>query len=74
MTSRLSKDGITMHSKEEFEGMRSAGRLAAEILDMIAPYVVPGAKLCDLDQLCHDFMIANHSVPATLGYKGYPKS
>ena len=54
--------------------MRLAGRLAAEILDMIAPHVVPGARLNDLDQLCHDFMIANHSVPATLGYKGYPKS
>ena len=34
---RLNKDGITLHSKEEFEGMRKAGRLAAEILDMIAP-------------------------------------
>ena len=54
--------------------MRLAGRLAAEILYMIAPHVVPGARLNDLDQLCHDFMIANHSVPATLGYKGYPKS
>ena len=74
MTPRLNKDGITLHSKEEFEGMRLAGRLAAEILDMIAPHVVPGARLNDLDQLCHDFMIANHSVPATLGYKGYPKS
>ncbi len=74
MTPRLNKDGITLHSKEEFEGMRAAGRLAAEILDMIGPHVVPGAKLDDLDQLCHDFMIANNSVPATLGYRGYPKS
>ena len=48
MTPRLNKDGITLHSKDEFEGMRRAGRLAAEILDMIAPYVVPGAKLDDL--------------------------
>lgn len=74
MTPRLNKDGITLHSKDEFEGMRRAGRLAAEILDMIAPHVVPGAKLDDLDQLCHDFMVENDSVPATLGYKGYPKS
>ncbi|MBR9862402.1 MAG: type I methionyl aminopeptidase [Rhodobacteraceae bacterium] len=54
--------------------MRRAGRLAAEILDMIAPHVVPGVKLEELDQICHDFMIANNSVPATLDYKGYPKS
>ncbi|MDR6263340.1 type I methionyl aminopeptidase [Roseobacter sp. N2S] len=71
---RLNKDGITIHSSEEFEGMRRAGRLAAEILDMIAPHVVPGVKLDELDQICHDFMIANDSIPATLDYKGYPKS
>jgi len=59
VTPRLNKDGITLHSSEEFDGMRRAGRLAAEILDMIAPHVVPGAKLDDLDKLCHDFMIDN---------------
>lgn len=71
---RLNADGITIHSKEDFEGMRRAGRLAAEILDMIGPYVKPGVTTDYLDQLCHDYMIANNSVPATLGYRGYPKS
>jgi methionyl aminopeptidase len=71
---RLNADGITIHSKEEFEGMRRAGRLAAEILDMIGPHVKPGVTTEHLDQLCHDHMIANNSVPATLGYRGYPKS
>ncbi len=71
---RLNADGITIHSKEDFEGMRRAGKLAAEILDMIGPYVQPGVTTEHLDQLCHDFMIANNSVPATLGYRGYPKS
>jgi methionyl aminopeptidase len=71
---RLNKDGITLHSKEEFEGMRRAGRLAAEILDMIGPYVIPGMTTGRLDQICHDFMIKHNSVPATLGYRGFPKS
>jgi len=71
---RLNADGITIHSPEDFEGMRRAGKLAAEILDMIGPYVQPGVTTEYLDQLCHDFMIANNSVPATLGYRGYPKS
>jgi methionyl aminopeptidase len=71
---RLNRDGITIHSKEDFEGMRRAGRLAAEILDMIGEFIKPGVKTSYLDELCHDFMIANNSVPATLGYRGFPKS
>ncbi len=71
---RLNRDGITIHNPDEFEGMRKAGLLAAEILDMIGPFVTPGVTTDYLDQLCHDYMVANGSVPATLGYKGYPKS
>lgn len=71
---RINADGITIHTADEFEGMRRAGKLAAEILDMIGPHVVPGVTTDHLDQLCHDFMIANNSVPATLNYRGYPKS
>lgn len=70
----INKDGITIHSKADFEGMRKAGKLAAEILDMIGEHVRVGITTGELDQICHDFMIANHSVPATLGYRGYPKS
>lgn len=71
---RLNRDGIQIHLPEEFEGMRKSGRLAAETLDMIAPHVVPGVSTDELDQLIHDFMTAAGAVPATLGYKGYPKS
>jgi len=71
---RLNKDGITIHTTAEFDGMRKAGRLAAEVLDMIAEHVDVGVTTERLDQLCHDYMINAGSVPATLGYKGYPKS
>lgn len=71
---RLNRDGITIHSKEDFEGMRRAGRLAAEILDMICDHVKCGVTTEYLDDLCHDYMVANNAVPATLGYRGYPKS
>ena len=71
---RLNQDGITIHDASEFEGMRKAGRLAAEVLDMVAEHVAPGVTTNYLDQLCHDYMTAAGAVPATLGYRGYPKS
>ena len=54
--------------------MRAAGRLAAETLDMIAGHVRPGVSTAELDQVCHDFMVARGAVPATLGYRGYQHS
>lgn len=71
---RLNRDGIVIHDVAEFDGMRAAGKLAAEVLDMIGPHVVPGVTTAELDRLCHDFMAANNARPATLGYRGYPKS
>ncbi|MFH5926465.1 type I methionyl aminopeptidase [Roseomonas xinghualingensis] len=65
---------IPLHGPEDFEGMRRAGRLAAECLDMITPHVRPGVTTGQLDQLCHDFMMDHGAVPATLGYRGYTKS
>jgi methionyl aminopeptidase len=65
---------ITLHSPEDFEGMRRAGRLAAECLDMVAPHVRPGVSTGELDQLCHDFLLERGATPATLGYRGYTKS
>lgn len=65
---------IILHPPEDFVGMRAAGRLAAQCLDMITPYVVPGVTTDRLDQLCHDFALAHGAVPATLGYRGYTKS
>ncbi|MGN7661509.1 MAG: type I methionyl aminopeptidase [Anaplasma sp.] len=66
--------GITIHSKEDFEGMRRAGKLAAEVLDFVTPYIVPGASTNTLNGLCHDFILAAGAIPAPLGYRGYPKS
>ncbi len=65
---------ITIHAPEDFIGMRAAGRLAAEVLDMITAHVVPGVSTDELDRICHDFMIAHDAIPATLNYRGYPKS
>lgn len=71
---KRSRDGIPLHGPQAFEAMRAAGKLAAETLDYITPFVVPGAVTEDLDQLIHDFTTRNGAIPATLGYKGYPKS
>jgi methionyl aminopeptidase len=65
---------ITIHAKEDFVGMRAAGRLAAECLDMITPHVRPGVTTGTLDALCHDFITAHGALPAPLNYRGFPKS
>ncbi len=65
---------IIIHAPTDFEGMRRAGRLAAETLDMITPHVRAGVTTGDLDQLIHDFTEAQGAIPATLNYRGYPKS
>ncbi|WP_431283823.1 type I methionyl aminopeptidase [Humitalea sp. 24SJ18S-53] len=65
---------IIQHPSEDFVGMRAAGRLAAECLDMITPHVVPGVSTDRIDQLCHQFALDHGAVPATLGYRGYTKS
>ncbi len=65
---------ITIHTDEDFEGMRKAGRLAAEVLDFITPHVNVGVSTGALDKLCHDFIIEHGATPAPLNYKGFPKS
>src|SRR5271163_3685100 len=65
---------ITIHQPEDFAGMRAAGRLAAETLDMITEHVQPGVATAVLDRLCHDFILAGGAVPAPLNYRGFPKS
>ena len=71
---RINSDGIRIHSEEEFDGMRRSCVLAAKTLDMIGEHVVPGVSTDQLNQLCHDFMVSNDAIPATLGYRGFPKS
>ncbi|MGC6412283.1 MAG: type I methionyl aminopeptidase [Candidatus Puniceispirillaceae bacterium] len=65
---------VILHGKEGFEGMRKAGRLAAEVLDMITPHVAAGITTGELDQICHDYIIKAGATPAPLNYKGFPKS
>ncbi len=65
---------VTIKSPEEQEKMRIAGRLAAEVLDMIAEHVVPGVSTEELDRICHDFIVnVQGTVPANLNYHGFPK-
>ena len=73
---RLSPEegGFLVHGPEAFAGMRKAGRLAAETLDMATPEVRPGVTTEDLDRLCHEFIIARDAIPAPLNYRGFPKS
>lgn len=69
------KNGIIkLHGAEAFEGMRGAGRLAAEILDALAPHVVPGVSTLDLDDIVRKMTLDAGALPATLGYRGYTKS
>ncbi|MEO1292878.1 MAG: type I methionyl aminopeptidase [Pseudomonadota bacterium] len=67
-------DGIKLHTPADFEGMRAAGRLAADILDRVAPLVNPGVKTIELDTFIYDAITEAGATPATLGYRGYTKS
>jgi len=66
---------IQIKSAEEIEKMRVAGRLAADVLDMIEPYVKAGVTTDRLDQICHDYIVNEQkAIPAPLNYHGFPKS
>ncbi|BBC74138.1 type I methionyl aminopeptidase [Altererythrobacter sp. B11] len=69
------RDGtIKLHGPEGFEGMRKAGRLAAEILDAMVPLVKPGVSTEELDRVVREMTLDGGAVPATLGYRGYTHS
>ncbi|WP_028998745.1 type I methionyl aminopeptidase [Azohydromonas australica] len=71
---------ISIKSAADVEGMRVAGRLAAEVLDMLTPHVRPGITTAELDKLAHDYIVnEQQAIPAPLnyqpnGYPPYPKS
>ncbi|SFA73869.1 methionine aminopeptidase, type I [Azotobacter beijerinckii] len=66
---------VTIKTPEEIEKMRVAGRLAAEVLEMIGEHVKPGVSTEELDRLCHDYIVdVQRAIPAPLNYKGFPKS
>ncbi|HAF40839.1 MAG TPA: type I methionyl aminopeptidase [Sphingobium sp.] len=65
---------IKLYDETGFAGMRKAGRLAAEILDALAPHVVPGVTTGELDDIVRRMTLEGGGVPATLGYRGYTHS
>src|SRR3546814_317435 len=68
---------MTIHLKtpEEIEKMREAGRLAAEVLQVVAPHVKPGVTTEELDRICHEHIVnVQQATPANVGYRGYPKA
>ncbi|MBL1265525.1 type I methionyl aminopeptidase [Candidatus Methylomicrobium oryzae] len=66
---------ITIKTEAEIEKMRIAGRLAAEVLEMIEPHVVPGITTNELNNICHDYIVnVQKAIPAPLNYRGFPKS
>ena len=66
---------VQIKTPEAIERMRVAGRLAADVLDMIEDYVQPGITTDELDRICHDYMVrVQKAIPAPLNYRGFPKS
>jgi methionyl aminopeptidase len=67
--------GVTLKSASEIAKMRVAGRLAAQVLEMVEEYVQPGITTDELDRICHDFIVnEKNAIPAPLDYRGFPKS
>ncbi len=67
--------GITIKTPDEIEKMRVAGRLAAEVLEIIEPHVQAGVTTDELDRICHDYIVnTQQAIPAPLNYRGFPKS
>jgi len=66
---------VTIKTPDEQEAMRRAGRLAASVLEMIAPHVQAGVSTEDIDRICHEFIVNDlDAIPAPLNYRGFPKS
>jgi len=66
---------IIIKNESEIQKMRVAGKLAAEVLEMIEPHIIPGVTTNELNTLCHDYMVNEQKViPAPLNYRGFPKS
>jgi len=66
---------VTIKTPQDIEKMRIAGRLAADVLEMIGPHVQPGISTGELDRICHDYIVnQQQAIPAPLNYNGFPKS
>ena len=66
---------VVIKTAAEIERMRVAGRLAAEVLEMIEPLVQAGVTTGELDRICHDYItLTQQAIPAPLNYHGFPRS
>ena len=66
---------VTIKTPADIEKMRVAGRLAAEVLQVVAPHVKPGVSTAHLDRICHEHIVnVQKAIPANVGYKGFPAS
>ena len=66
---------INLKNQDQISEMRIAGQLAAEVLEMITPYVVPGVSTEELDKRCYDFIVNEQkAIPANVGYNGFEKT
>ena len=66
---------IIIKTPAQIEKMKIAGALAAEVLEMITPYVVPGVTTDKLNTICHNYIVnVQKAIPAPLNYRGFPKS
>ena len=67
-------NNIPIYSKEDFESMRQAGSLAADILDTLYEKIVPGVSTQEINDFCHKKILKHNALPAPLNYRGFPKS
>ena len=66
---------VSIKTAQELDRMRVAGRLTAEVLEMIRPQAQPGVTTGELDRICHDYIVnEQQAIPAPLNYRGFPKS
>ncbi|NNE37760.1 MAG: type I methionyl aminopeptidase [Gammaproteobacteria bacterium] len=66
---------VTIKNLDEIEKMRTAGKLASQVLEMVEKHVKPGITTDELDRICHEYIInEQQAIPAPLNYKGFPKS
>src|SRR5437762_161317 len=70
-TDRRAASAVPVYGSEGFDGMRRAGRLAAEVLDLLVPAVAPGVTTAALDALAYEYVLDHQALPACLGYRGY---
>ncbi len=67
-------DGGDVYSTQQIELIRSAGKIAAGAIEAVGSALSPGVTTDELDEIAHDYLVANQAYPSTLGYRGFPKS